>query len=326
MAILLRDLVKRIPSETESVVSRTRTRYNGAIRRILRVETGLRLSSGGGVDEEDRDVHTVKIRIVPGVPAELENLKFDDDKWLAILLAPWRSTLTSLRTSLGDTKTTLLPELLVRPDQSARFPDIGANIEVVQSFAEALLRDAAAFDLVKTIHAIEEDILGRYSFKLTDYTHQVADAGIELYWGVIGLIARAIGVTVEGLTVKVLAHELAHAYTHLGADIDGERWESRQFAGAERGLKEGLAQYYTSRIVERMRGQIPDAEKAYATLLPHQPDDYRAHNAWIDANRTPEEIRFAMISLRRQGKGTLETFADALADGAGRLRRSRNDI
>ena len=121
--------------------------------------------------------------------------------------------------------------------------------------------------------------------------------------------------------MKVLAHELAHAYTHLGANIDGERWDAAHFRVAERGLKEGLAQYYTSRIVERMRGQIADAEVAYQTLLPHQPDDYRTQLAWIDADRTPEETRFAMISLRRQGEGTLDAFGAALENGARRLRR-----
>jgi hypothetical protein len=38
----------------------------------------------------------------------------------------------------------------------------------------------------------------------------------------------------------VLAHELAHAYTQLGADIDGRRWAAPSFAKAETALKEGL--------------------------------------------------------------------------------------
>ena len=34
------------------------------------------------------------------------------------------------------------------------------------------------------------------------------------------------GFDVEALTYVVLAHELAHAYTHLGRDIDGNAWDT----------------------------------------------------------------------------------------------------
>jgi hypothetical protein len=61
-------------------------------------------------------------------------------------------------------------------------------------------------------------------------------------------VSEWMGCTVEDLTVVVLTHELAHAYTQLGADIEGRRWPAAAFAAAESGLKEGLAQYYTDRV------------------------------------------------------------------------------
>jgi hypothetical protein len=66
-----------------------------------------------------------------------------------------------------------------------------------------------------------------------------ANARVELFWGVIGLVSRLLGVSVEGLTVKVLAHELAHAYTHVGADADGRRWGTTAFQRTDRALLEG---------------------------------------------------------------------------------------
>ena len=39
---------------------------------------------------------------------------------------------------------------------------------------------------------------------------------------VIGLISGILGVSVEALTIVTLIHELSHAYSHLGYDIDGE--------------------------------------------------------------------------------------------------------
>ncbi len=320
MPILLKELVRRIPVETETLVSRTRTRYNAMIRRILRTESGLRLSSGGTSDDEDRDGHSVKIRVVPGLPAELEHVAFDDDKWLAILLAPWKSTLSSLHLGLEEIDKELLPSLLVRPDQRTRFPNLEESVMITNRFVETLLKDAVAFDLVKEIHSIEDDILGRYSYRVTPFTGDVTEATIDLYWGVIGLVARALGVSIEGLTVKVLAHELAHAYTHLGADIGGDRWDAGLFAKADRRLKEGLAQYYTTRVVERMRSQIPEAEIAYKKLLPIQPEAYRTHVSWVEGGRSPEEIRFAMISLRRQRKSTLSEFSEALETAEKGLR------
>jgi hypothetical protein len=45
-------------------------------------------------------------------------------------------------------------------------------------------------------------------------------------WGVIGLFSQILGLNPEALTIVVLAHELAHAYTHRTADIDGKFWDS----------------------------------------------------------------------------------------------------
>jgi len=65
---------------------------------------------------------------------------------------------------------------------------------------------------------------------------------------VIGVCAGWLGVPVEELAAVVLAHELAHAYTHLGRDVDGRRWEAQAFRDGEHAPKEGLAQYYTARV------------------------------------------------------------------------------
>lgn len=64
---------------------------------------------------------------------------------------------------------------------------------------------------------------------------------IEVYWAVIGLVAALLDVRIEDLTTVVLTHELAHAYTHLGYDIDGANWPGQCFAKTESVLKEGLA-------------------------------------------------------------------------------------
>ena len=62
-----------------------------------------------------------------------------------------------------------------------------------------------------------------------------------------------MGCKVEDLTMVVPVHELAHAYTQLGADIEGRRWAVNAFARADIELKEGLAQYYMRQILTTPR-------------------------------------------------------------------------
>jgi hypothetical protein len=105
----------------------------------------------------------------------------------------------------------------------------------------------------------------------------------------------------------VLTHELAHAYTQLGADIEGRQWGSSSFAKAETGLKEGLAQYYTDRVLHRLARRYGDALKVFQGLVPHQPKPYREHLPWVD-KASPEAVRRAMLEVRRRNEGKLSDF------------------
>jgi hypothetical protein len=174
---------------------------------------------------------------------------------------------------------------------------------------------------VKKLLAVDEDVLGAYWYSPREWGREPR-SNIELYWGVIGLIAQMLGTPVDALTVVVLAHECAHAYTHLGTDIDGERWESGAFSEAEVALKEGLAQYYTYRVCKRLEETLPEAIRAYNKLLPEQPAAYQMHRDWLD-HFTPEEVRLAVLELRRRDLGTLEKYAQALVRARQAIRRDQ---
>jgi hypothetical protein len=145
-----------------------------------------------------------------------------------------------------------------------------------------------------------------------------------VYWAVIGLVAVLLDVKIEDLAAVVLAHELAHAYTHLGYDIDGKNWDGEGFATTESKLKEGLAQYYTQAVCARLR-QMPDCLDAYETLLKEQPEPYQTHVHWVE-EFTPEEVRRAMIETRRQGKGNLQSFQTAARLARVRMRPSQAEF
>lgn len=138
------------------------------------------------------------------------------------------------------------------------------------------------------------DVLGAYFFRIPE---------IRLYWIVIGLVARLLEVTVEDLTVVVLAHELAHAYTHLGSDIDRHQWDTGYFRHCHLEVVEGLAQFFAEHICRELGDRLPGVLPAFERLRDCQPFQYRAYRDWVGPETTDrgEIIRVSMIECRRKG-------------------------
>jgi hypothetical protein len=135
---------------------------------------------------------------------------------------------------------------------------------------------------------------------------------------VIGIMAAALNLQVEALTIVVLAHELAHAYTHLGRDIDNEKWDTEAFAGADLEIIEGLAQFYTMVVCHRLGSRAPAAESAFRALLAKQVGPYKAHESWVeDDEHGGEIVRVAMIECRSRSITDHGLFKQAI----GRHRR-----
>ena len=105
-------------------------------------------------------------------------------------------------------------------------------------------------------------------------------AKVKLFWLPIALLAMSGGFAIEALTFVVLAHELAHAYTHLGMDIDGHDWNTSDFASADLELVEGLAQYYTEIICDHVAEQLPEAKACFENMLAGQSACYTAYRNW----------------------------------------------
>lgn len=323
MSILLNDLLSRIPSDTQQRVLRTRNRFNPLIREALRRETGLRFKRPGSQEdfENTREEALVRTVLEPGIPTALYSKTIEDRYRLAALLSPWQYTLQLLRDSSKVVEQKLVPFLLSDPVASSFLKDRQGHLQPAAELAEDLLREIGKFDLAKWILEVNEDVLGTYDHREHGGLHgNVYEGRVELYWSIIGLVAQLIDASVEALTIVVLAHELAHAFTHIGADIDGHRWPTDQFDKAECGLAEGLAQYYTALVCSRLDRQGAHAREAYQKLLPHQPPPYQPQENWLK-EFTPEEVRFAMIGTRRNGVGTVGKFEELLWAARERLRK-----
>ncbi len=77
------------------------------------------------------------------------------------------------------------------------------------------------------------------------------------------LFAGAFGLRIEDLAVVTLAHELSHAYTHVGRDIDGGTWRDPGFRQSDLAVVEGLAQFYTAAVAQKLAMRAPGVFPAH---------------------------------------------------------------
>src|SRR5947208_2642525 len=249
MPIRLTDLFAKVPAEVEAKVKRARDQNRSALQEALRSECRLVMRTSD--EAEDRKAGAqVPVEVAPGHPAILEDVTFPDDLERILLLGRFRAPLEQARAGAAG----LLPlreELLHRPDSERWVRTTEDALRSTTEWAAWLLSLLDQHDPLKRVLAVRDDFLGIYQYEIPSGLFAdestVNRATVRLYWGVIGLVAEWIGCAVEDLVIVVLTHELAHAYTQLGADIEGRRWQAAVFSRAETGRKEGLAQYSTHR-------------------------------------------------------------------------------
>jgi hypothetical protein len=185
------------------------------------------------------------------------------------------------------------------PKQVPPYPP--PSVADARDFCDHLLSALQQIEIRQKLRGISEDILGAYFFRVPE---------VHLYWMVIGLVAGILGITVESLTVVVATHELAHAYSHLGRDIDGTRWETEAFARADLNIVEGIAQFYTEVISRKLETRNPPVLPAYKKLTVIQQGPYRVHEEWAKRKSGDKEtllpqageiVRATLVQCRSRG-------------------------
>ena len=317
MSITLSELLQRVPEDTQGKVEQTRKRFGPALREIVRHDTGLMLNRQEALSEatvSEANV-SVPVNVTAGIPTALRELKFDENHWLATETAPYRADLQNLS---GIIERLMKMSDTLQNDVRANEYALGVArmyrdyLEPVDRPTKELLEKLKKSNPVQQILAVNEDVLGTYGYRSFLYGRP-SNPSIRLHWAIIGLVAQMLGVNVELLTVVVLAHELAHSYTHLGADIDGSRWSDAGFYESDLYLIEGLAQYYTDLACRRLECRLPGLLRTFTELLQYQPDVYWTHATWIDEKYTAEEVRLAMLDVRRRPPVKVDAFCEALA-------------
>jgi hypothetical protein len=296
----VRELITEAGETAKDAVETAKTRYLDQVRGILRDLTRLKFSDRQGAELQRT---SVPIRIVEGLPRALESMANEElpsgERWGIETVGLWAQHIKSLR-GLADRLEPLVARLGGIPEWGQRADGYRFWLDGTTKLAISLEEHAAKAELLKRITQINDDILGVYM----PTARLIPDKGqIELYWVVIGAVARLLGADTEALAVVVMAHELAHAYTHLGLDSNGSRWEEN-FWNCDRGVLEGLAQYYTHMTARAMKDErgCDEVWTAYDQLTQLQQKNeaklYVNHLEWVK-DISPEAMRFALLDVRR---------------------------
>lgn len=308
-----------VDEKVREAVERAKERWRSQIQELVRDLTGLKLSSRR---EDQKEQVRLKIVVEDGLPEPLQNMGLSYEPRVALgeLMGLWRMELSQIQDAC---------ERLIQSNFFKRLKELGwasaeedlQSIEKTKCIVKRMLEEAEKAQLLKRIMQTKKDVLGAY-FAITKGLFSFTMEGrIELYWLVIGAVAKWLGVSVEGLTVATLTHEMVHAYTHMGMDIDGQRW-GKGFLESPPEITEGLAQYYTHEAMEMLkrRGYM-DGWKAYDALLDWQEGPYREHENWLQQGYTPEVVRAAFLVLQRVNVISAEEFKKQMEMFSNQLKR-----
>lgn len=150
------------------------------------------------------------------------------------------------------------------------------------------------------------DIFGSYFIR---------ECKIEIYVYPIVLFSQLHGLNMESFATSILAHELAHGYTHIGYDKDGQFWEN--FSETEDLLAEGLAQYFTEKFIEKYHNRDYRMKECFEYLLRYQSEPYSIHKTW---DATYEQVFSAFIETRRVKNNSYLKFSKMLKESKLRIK------
>ena len=303
-------LLKEYDPELERRVSRSFRQWNNVLRDQLRNEMGLRLSVGD-------DSQAVPVRVVPGFPTPFHNVLegISPGVWRFLLRLPALEATVKGLDSVIDIYSGVRSDAI--PDQVPRF--LPPSVADAKEFCDHLLSALQKIEIGQRLGGISEDILGAYFFRVPE---------VHLYWMVIGLVAGVLGITVDSLTVVVATHELAHAYSHLGRDIDGKKWDTEAFARADLNIVEGIAQFYTEVVSRKLETRNPLVLPAYKKLTDIQRGPYRVHEEWakrksagrdVPMPQAGEIVRATLVQCRSRHISDYGVMKQVIANSAKQL-------
>lgn len=119
---------------------------------------------------------------------------------------------------------------------------------------------------------------------------------VRIYAQIIAYYSIRLDVSAKDLAFVVLTHELAHAYTIAGYDINGSRGLMKQkHYHWDTYVVEALAQYYTEAICKQLGSGFLDT---FSKLKRKQTDTYSKYKSLLNVDLDHEKVRRSMIAYR----------------------------
>jgi hypothetical protein len=296
-----------LPSTASEEIDRARQNWNQNIRKALHDETGLRFDATRGVT----------IEVIDGVSEPLTYIireHPDPIAWWILLNRPKLQAAADGLHVLGQR----IPEITRSPLGRQLLEGDPETVGRSHDLIRRLLADEIDKPIVERIRRIDRDWLGAYFFW---------QGRIELYAPAIALCSMRFGVPIEDMAIVVLAHELAHAFTHIGRDIDGRDWETNDFANANTFLVEGLAQFYADRVCDRLVKRRSALRTAFDTLNENQSPPYCEFHEWKKVGRdVGEAVRHALLDCRVSGIKDHLIFRSVLKTAHKRLTTAQREF
>ena len=279
-------LILSINKDLKEEVKRSYKKNNIKIRKILSDKTGFSLhyksfEQGNFIDINEKV--SIPIKVEDSVPKKFLDILENCDDQLLELLLKYNSMVTTLN------------ELKFQKDKYhsfSKYHDGKCEPEEIQSTIIHLKKLINAVDssgIIEKLKRLGPDILGAYYF----YERRV-----ELYWLSIGMYSLIYNTSIDDLTIVVLTHELAHGYSHVGFDIDGNDWDTHAFSKTDLKIVEGIAQFYTEMICN---DYFEGASSTFKNLLEKQEIQYCDYKNWFETNEENkyEKMRSTIRKVRK---------------------------
>lgn len=251
-------------------VSAAKDKHNLRIRNYFSDKMGLSLTNKSResdyTKQEYKEKGIIQIEISDKIPKEfIEIVNLYDFSFLRLLLH-----YNQISNSIGEINFQM--EYFERFSQFTSRPPKLSHLEKTMDYLLDLFSLITNSEIWNDLNSIHPDQLGTYA------PHTSI---IELHWLSISFLSKLHNDSVEDVLILVLAHELAHGYTHLGYDKDGNRWETEPFLKADRRITEGFAQIYTFFL---LKDYFPSALRIFNRMLRHSPIQYVDFMSWFDSN------------------------------------------
>ncbi len=286
-------MIKMIYDDYEKEVDMVKKSWNNKIRDFLRDKMGVKLIN------EKRETIPVPVRIMAS---------FD------------RSIIDIIESRYADLDFDLYYNLLQFIDNAKKvqphfvYPLSVNAIQYSIDYAEKLLMDYPFKELKNNLfpflkNDFNKDIFGCYFIK----KHE-----IEIYILPCILFAKLHNLNLHNLIVIILAHELSHAYNHVGYDKDNLFWDV--FEKSDVYVAEGLAQYYTYTFIKYVSEYNPLLMETFNTLLLEQPYPYNKFREWLGKD-SYEAVFRTFIEMRRKKLFGIDDFEEILSESKIKLSK-----